>query len=178
MLEGVGGPKVLVVGASGERTVRSLFQSLIAALVAFAFLGGLLAPQADAARGWCKADPVIMVDGQLADVFVGSSLEMLLKATGPIKMEIIIPTASTGSVVLTDAGFLRGYSITFKHSSTLTKTKSHTQVKIRVYAPATTSTLPVTVTFAPRSLGSSLTDILLGTSVTGTSNQWVSLTTR
>jgi hypothetical protein len=60
----------------------------------------------------------------------------------------------------------------------LTKTKSHTQVKIRVYAPATTSTLPVTVTFAPRSLGSSLTDILFGTSVTGKSNQWVSLTTR
>jgi hypothetical protein len=158
--------------------MRKLFRSLIGALVALTFLSGLVAPHADAARGWCKADPVIMVDGQLADVFVGSSLDMLLKATGPIKMEIIIPSGSTGGVVLTDAGFLRGYSITFKHSSTLTKTKSHTQVKIRVYAPATTSTLPLTVTFAPRSLGSSLTGILLGTSVTGKSNQWVSLTTR
>jgi hypothetical protein len=93
-------------------------------------------------------------------------------------MEIIIPSGSTGRLVLTDAGFLRGYSITFKHSSTLTKTKFHTQVKIRVYAPASTSQLPVTVTFAPRSLGGSLTDILFGTSTTGTSNQWVSLTTR
>ena len=54
----------------------------------------------------------------------------------------------------------------------------HTQVKVRVYAPATSSQLPVTVTFAPRSLGSSLGEILLGKSNTGTSNQWVSLTTR
>jgi len=156
----------------------NLLRSMIGALVAFACLGGHLTPHAEAARGWCKADPVIMVDGQLADVFVGSSLEMLLKAKGPIKMEITIPSGSTGTVVLTDAGFLRGYSITFRHSSSLIKTKSHTQVKVRVYAPATTSNLPVTVTFAPRSLGSSLTDILFGKSVTGTSNQWVSLTTR
>jgi hypothetical protein len=119
-----------------------------------------------------------MVDGQLADVFVGSSVQMLLKSTGPIKMEIIIPSGSSGSVILTDAGFLRGYSITFKHSSALTKTKKHTQVKVRVYAPASTSSLPVTVTFAPRTLDSSLREILIGSSATGTANQWVSLTTR
>jgi len=158
--------------------MNSLFRSVIGTLVALACLGGLLAPEADAARGWCQADPVIIVDGQLADVFVGSSPDMLPKATGPIKMEITIPTGSTGKVVLTDLGFLRGYSITFKHSSSLTKTKSHTQVKVRVYAPAASSQLPVTVTFAPRSLGSSLGEILFGKSNTGTSNQWVSLTTR
>ena len=151
---------------------------LLAAVFGLVCLGGLTVPHADAARGWCQADPVVIIDGQLADVFVGSSAEMLLKATGPIRMEIIIPTGSTGSVVLTDLGFLRGYDIVFKHSSALTKTRSHTQVKIRVYAPARVSTLPVTVTFAPRNLNNSLSEILLGTSKTGTSNQWVSLTTR
>jgi hypothetical protein len=158
--------------------VTGIARVLLAAIFSLVCLGGLAAPRADAARGWCQADPVIMIDGQLADVFVGSSPEMLLKATGPIRMEITIPTGSKGSVVLTDLGFLRGYDIVFKHSSALTKTRTHTQVKIRVYAPATTSSLPVTVTFAPRSLNSSLTQVLLGTSTTGTSNQWVSLTTR
>src|SRR4026208_1337455 len=102
-------------------------------------VGASVAPPA---RVWGQADPVIIVDGQLAYVFVGSSPDMLLKATGPIKMEITIPTGSTGKVVLTDLGFLRGYSITFKHSSSLTKAKMHTQVKVRVYAPATSSQLP------------------------------------
>lgn len=151
---------------------------LLTVLIAVVFAGGVTASETDAARGWCRADPVILVDGQLADVFVGSSAEMLLKSTGPIKMEVIIPTGSKGYVVLTDLGFLRGYDIVFKHSSALTKTRSHTQVKIRVYAPARTSSLPVTVTFAPRSLNSSLKEILIGTSATGTANQWVSLKTR
>ena len=131
---------------------------------------------AEAARGWCKVDPVILVDGQLADVFVGITPDMLLKATGPIKMEILIPNGSKGYVVLTDVGFLRGYQITFKESSNLTKTRKQTQIQVRVFAPSKGS-LPVTVTFAPRSLGSSLTDILFGKSVDGKSNTWVTLKT-
>jgi hypothetical protein len=141
---------------------------------------GLLAPAqpASAGRGWCKADPVIMVDGQLADVFVGSSLDMLLKATGPIKVEILMPTGSKGAVVLTDLGFGHGYDIVFTQTSTLTRTATHTQVRVRVYAPATSSSLPVTVTFAPRTLSSSLTSILFGSSTDGVANSWVSLTTK
>jgi hypothetical protein len=158
--------------------MKHFARPFLAMLIALMALAGLTAPNVDAARGWCKADPVIIVDGQLADVFVGSSASMLLKATGPIKMVITIPTNSTGSVVLTDLGFLRGYDIVFKHSSKLTKTTRHTQIKVSVYAPASTSSLPVTVTFAPRSLNYSLTEILLGSSATGTANQWVSLTTR
>jgi hypothetical protein len=132
--------------------------------------------KADAARGWCKVDPVIMVDGQLADVFVGSTLEMLTSATGPIKIEIVMPSNSKGSVILMDAGFLRGYKITFVKSSSLKKTKTHTPLKINVYAPSKKS-LPVTVTFAPRRLNAKLTDILFGMSVDGLSNTWVSLST-
>ena len=155
-----------------------LARIMLTTLTALILAGGATFQSANAARGWCRMDPVIMVDGQLADVFVGSSLDMLLKASGPIKMEILIPTGSRGSVVLTDLGFGYGYNIAFKQTSTLKRTATHTQVKVRVYAPATSSTLPVTVTFAPRSLSSSLTSIVFGTSVNGLSNQWVSLTTK
>ena len=158
--------------------MNRIIRLFLTALTALVFAGGVTLSETDAARGWCQVDPVIVVDGQLADVFVGSSASMLLKATGPIKMVITIPSGSSGYVLLTDLGFLRGYDITFKQSKSLTRTSRHTQVKVSVYAPASTSSLPVTVTFAPRSLNSSLKDILFGTSVTGSANQWVSLTTK
>jgi hypothetical protein len=135
------------------------------------------ASHADAARGWCLADPVIIVDGQLADVFVSSDPAMLLRASGPIEMVITIPTGSKGAVILTDLGFLRGYKISFRQSSSLKKTTSHTQVKVSVYAPNTGTRLPVKVTFAPRTLSSGLKAILFGQSASGYSNSWVTLKT-
>ena len=156
----------------GTRT--RLLLSLFALLI---IVVGSGAPQAQAARGWCMADPLIMVDGQLADVFVASDPAMLLKASGPIQMVITIPTGSKGAVILTDLGFLRGYKISFAYSDKLVRTKTHTQVKVSVYAPNTGSKLPVKVTFAPRTLSSGLIAILFGQSATGYSNSWVSLTT-
>lgn len=158
--------------------MNRLLRSFMCALALCIFTGAMVAPGAGAARGWCRVDPVIVVDGQLADVYIGSTLPMLLQATGPISLEITIPTTSTGSVILNDLGFLHGYTIVWKHSSTLTRTRSHTQIKVRVYAPASSSTLPVTVTIAPRSLSSSLVAILVGTSIDGYANSWVALTTR
>ena len=151
-----------------------LICTLLAVLVLSLAFG---APQADAARGWCMADPLIMVDGQLADVFVSSDPAMLLKASGPIEMVITIPAGSKGSVILTDLGFLRGYKISFKQSSALQKTATHTQVKVSVYATNKGARLPVKVTFAPRTLSSGLKAILFGQSVSGYSNSWVTLKT-
>src|SRR4051794_20750710 len=114
---------------------------LLAVLTGTLLFTATRASEASAARGWCRTDPVIMVDGQLADVFIGSTLAMLTSATGPLQLEITIPTQATGSVVLTDLGFLKGYNIVFKHSSALTRTGNHTQLQLRVYAPATSSNL-------------------------------------
>jgi hypothetical protein len=148
--------------------------TLLAVLILSVTVG---ATRADAARGWCMVDPLIMVDGQMADVFVSSDPAMLLKASGPIDMVITIPTGSKGVVILTDLGFLKGYKISFKHSSALTKTKSHTQVRVSVYAPNKGARLPVKVTFAPRTLNSGPTAILFGKSASGYSNSWVTLKT-
>ena len=156
-----------------KHMTRSLF-SILAVLILSV---SIAAPHAEAARGWCLADPLIMVDGQLADVFVSSQVAMLLTASGPIQMVITIPKGSKGVVILTDLGFLRGYKITWAYSDKLVKTKKHTPVSVSVYAPNKGKTLPVTVTFAPRTLSSGLIKILFGTSVTGTSNSWVTLHT-
>lgn len=156
------------------RFSRRTFTTL-AAGAAGALIAGAGIESASAGRAWCRFDPVVMIDGQLADIFVGSTLTMLLKSSGPIKMEITIPQESKGWVVLTDLGFGRGYDIDFIKSSELRKSRRETEVIIDVYAPAKDSSLPVSVTFAPRSLGSSLTDILFGTSADGSANEWIRL---
>jgi hypothetical protein len=155
-----------------NRTIR-----LLLALAIFAGIAvGVQPSRTEAARGWCLADPVVMIDGQLADIFVSSQLAMLTSANGPIKMVITIPKGSRGIVVLTDLGFLRGYNISFQESTSLKKTKTHTPVVVSVYAPSKKS-LPVTVTFAPRSLSRGLIAVLFGMSASGTSNSWVKLST-
>lgn len=133
------------------------------------------APGASAGRAWCRVDPVVLIDGQLADIFLGSSTEMLLSATGPIKLRISIPEGSRGRVVLTDLGFGRGYDIAFSRTAALTRGDGRTPVIVEAYAPARADSLPVTVTFAPRTLDSSLADILFGMTAEGTANQWITL---
>ena len=71
-------------------------------------------------------NPLIKVDGHLADIFVSSDPAMLLKATGPIGMVITSHVGSKGIVTLTNLGFLKGYKIRFKQSSALRTTTSHT----------------------------------------------------
>ena len=144
--------------------------------VAIVLCAGVGLQSAGAARGWCLADPVIMVDGQLADVFVSSDVSMLLSARGPIQLAVEIPSGSSGSLVLTDLGFGHGYRVSFVESSDLVRDASHTQVRVSVYAPATKS-LPVQVTFAPRALNAGLRAILIGATAEGSSNTWIGLTT-
>ena len=130
---------------------------------------------ASAGRAWCRVDPVVLIDGQLADIFLGSSVEMLVKASGPIKLRISIPEGSRGRVVLTDLGFGRGYDIAFVKTSALTRGDGRTPVIVEAYAPARDGSLPVSVTFAPRTLDSSLADILFGMSAEGSANEWITL---
>ncbi|HEY7031338.1 MAG TPA: hypothetical protein VH482_08435 [Thermomicrobiales bacterium] len=161
---------------SDTYTTRKRFsRRTFAAMTAGFVLAGTGIRAASAGRSWCRVDPVVMIDGQLADVFVASDLKMLLTSTGPIKMTISIPEGSQGWVVLTDLGFAKGYDIDFVETSSLQRHGRRTPVTVDVYAPAKDGSLPVTVTFAPRTLGSSLGDILFGMSADGHANEWVTL---
>jgi hypothetical protein len=164
-----------IINAETEQSRQRISRRSFAAVAAGAMLAGAGVRVASAGRSWCRVDPVVLIDGQLADVFVASDLAMLLKSTGPIKMKISIPVGSKGWVVLTDLGFGKGYDISFVQTSTLVRSNGRTPCKVEVYAPAKDSSLPVTVNFAPRSLGSGLADILFGMSASGNANSWVTL---
>lgn len=143
---------------------------VVLTLVALTFI--VLAPSASAARAWCRTDPVVVLDGTLADVFVSGPLLAPLKVTGPTKLIITVPEGVKTQMILTDLGFLRGYDFKFKQSSDLQKTDAGIEVKIEVYVPSRDKNMPIKVEFAPRLLG-----ILWPDSVEGTANQWITLNT-
>jgi hypothetical protein len=141
---------------------------LIAALVVFAF--ALTVQSGGAVKGWCRTDPIVMINGQLADVFVSAPLTAALKVTGPTQVNITVPVGVNAKLVLADLGFGKGEVVTFTESSTLRKTVQGVEVIVAVYVPATDGAMPVRVEFAPRLVG-----LLAPTRAEGTANAWVSL---
>jgi hypothetical protein len=144
------------------------------AAVALATLGLLAAGSTvEAGKGWCRVDPVVVIDGQTADIFIGSDSSALTTTTGPIKIVVTVPSTSQATHVISDAGFGRGYDFRIAKSSTLESTATDTPVRIEVYVPATSSALPISVFFSPRIL-----TILTPASADGHANNWVRLNTR
>lgn len=161
-------------GSGWTRMSRRAFAAVLGGAGA-ALVGGL---PARAARRWCAVDPVVIIDGQAADIFLSSYVEMHLATTGPAEIVVMIPVGSTGTVVLSDTGFgLQGYDISFAHSPSLTRVGDHTPVVVAAKVPASDGSLPVRVTFAPRTTDSSVSDILFGMSADGLANHWVKLST-
>jgi hypothetical protein len=141
--------------------------------VAVATLGLLVtAPETQAGKGWCRVDPVVIIEGQIADVFVGSTLSALLTTTGPIEIVVTVPTGTRVQHVISDLGFGRGYDFSFAESDALVATDDGVPVEVDVYVPATRDELPISVYFAPRLLG-----LLSPASADGYANSWVSLST-
>ena len=152
--------------ASQVRTGRAP----VARVLALAILVLALTVQSTAAGvQWCRSDPVVVIDGQLADVFVSVPVLDLLKVNGPT--EIVVTTPVTVSVALATPGVGFGYGevVTFEESPSLEVTADGIEVRIKVRVPAR-SAIPVLVEFSPFLVG-----ILAPDSAEGSANEWISL---
>jgi hypothetical protein len=158
------------VSPGGRRLPVRARLLLVFTLVTLAFV--VMAPGTSAARAWCRTDPIVVIDGTLADVFVSGPLLAPLKVTGPTKMIVTVPEGVKAHMILHDLGFLRGYDSKFQYSSELQKTDKGTEIRVEVYVPARDSRMPIKVEFSPRLLG-----ILAPEGVEGTANQWITLET-
>ena len=150
-------------------------RAAIAPALLLAALALLLAvPGASAGRSWCKSDPVVMIDGHVADIWLSSYVEMDAAATGPAQVVVTVPTGVAAELLAVDNGFGgHGYDIGFAESSKLKATATSLQVQVQAYVPATDGSLPVKVQFIPRGTGP-----LKAASATGLANAWVMLKTR
>ena len=146
---------------------------LLCAIALVGLLGAPLAQDAAASKAWCRTDPLISVDGYLADVFVSGPLSALLTVTGPTEIVIAVPTGVDAWLVLADLGFGRGTNVSFQESDELTNTRSGVEIEVAVYVPSSDTEMPVRVEVAPRILG-----ILWPASAEGIANEWVVLRTR
>jgi hypothetical protein len=99
---------------------------------------------------------------------VSIPIEDVTQVTGPTQFIVTTPVGVNEAVLLTSPGFGYGETVTFQESNALKITSSGIQLRIAVFVPATDSTIPVLVEFAPRLIG-----ILAPTSATGTTNQWI-----
>lgn len=154
---------------SGRRWTRRL-GILLPVLLVFGMLSTIAAPSAFAARAWCKTDPIVLIDGELADILVSSSLLAPLKVTGPTQIVVTVPEGVSTLLVLADLGFGRGQVVTFQQSPELKVTDAGIQVQIAVFVPSRDNKLPVAVEFAPRLLG-----LLAPERAEGFANRWVYL---
>lgn len=124
-----------------------------------------------AARGWCKSDPLIAIDGGLADIFIAAPLKILLAVTGPTEFVVTLPEGVDGVLLLGGVGFGRGETLRFETSRKLARTPDGIEVKVAARVPARND-LPIAVEFAPRILG-----ILAPDTAEGETNRWVRLAT-
>ena len=149
-----------------------LMQLALALLPALVLALGV--QEVEARRGWCRVDPVVRIDGQLAHVWVASTVGMRQSATGPILVDITLPPGISGAEVpeASGAGFGFGIVVTVKESTALRATPAGVQVQVAVYAPADDDALPVQVVFKAVGRG----PLSSGTAV-GSAGDWVTLTT-
>jgi hypothetical protein len=158
-----------------RRTRRSALRML--GLAALALPAALRPHAADAIHGWCQNDPIVQIDGQTADIYLSSYLEMLELATGPTQIVVTVPPGIPTRLVATDPGFAHfGYDVRFEESNKLTNNERVVEVQIKVYAPALDAPegpLPLKVDFTPRGNGR-----LVPGSAEGRANKWVTLRTQ
>ena len=131
------------------RTRRNVLRSLALAGAAVVVGRG----DADAARVWCRTDPVFMIDGQVVDVWVASDVAMKTAAVGPTIIVMTVPPGMAAQCIAKDRGFGYGYSISIVPSGMLEKTATSTPITVSVTVPSKDDSLPVRVDQTPRSPG-------------------------
>jgi len=125
---------------------------------------------ASASVGWCRSDPVVIVNLTLADVFTSAQITDLKKVTGPTQIVIVTPIEVLATLATPGLGFGHGEFVTFQKSRSLKISSSGIQVIVKVFVPSTDSTMPIGIYFAPRIIG-----LLHPATAEGYANSWVVL---
>ncbi|CAA9562144.1 MAG: hypothetical protein AVDCRST_MAG87-1664 [uncultured Thermomicrobiales bacterium] len=141
--------------------------------LAFSVLTLVLAvPGTSAGVGWCRDDPVVVIDGQIADIFISAKFEDLAKVNGPTQIVVSIPVGVDVALAVAGPGFGHGEHISFAESESLKVTSEGIDVRIKVRVPARSDAMPIRVEFAPHVVG-----VLQPAADEGTANDWISLRT-
>jgi hypothetical protein len=125
------------VEARRRKTVnarRRFGQATLVALIALA----VMAMPAGAGKKWCRADPIVRIDGNEIQILVEVQEEHVGAVSGPISIEIGTPANVARELVSTDAGF-NGYGevVTFTNTPN-GNGKKGIPVKLKIKLPIDT----------------------------------------
>lgn len=151
---------------------RARRRSELCALALSVLMLALTAPGVGAGVGWCRDDPVVVIDGEVADIFVSVMFDDLTKVNGPTQIVVSTPVGVDMKLAIAAVGFGHGEDVRFAESKSLQVTSEGIEVRIKVHVPASVDAMPVRVEFAPRAVG-----VLNPATAEGTTNDWVSLRT-
>lgn len=126
---------------------------------------------AGAGAGWCRSDPIMLIQGNIVDIFVTGPLLAPLQVTGPNQIVVRTPPGIDSTLLLAGPGFGRGEKVTTETAHHLKVHDDEFEVEVRVYVPAR-SNIDIGVEFAPNILG-----ILAPDTAEGKANKWVTLRT-
>jgi hypothetical protein len=146
--------------------------AVVAAQAIAVLASSVAVPDAEAYRQWCRSDPVVVIDGAVADVFIAAPVEVLTEVTGPTQIVVTVPVEVDQTLAIPTSGFGQGEQVTFEASHRVQVTDGQIQVRIAVYVPASDDALPVQVEFSPRVVG-----LLSPATAEGTANTWIRLGT-
>jgi hypothetical protein len=136
---------------STRRTVVRLLGGGVLALA----LPAALRPQAgDAARGWCRTDPIFDIAGKTVHVSTSSDETAPTKVTGPTKVLLRLPEGVPAAFVWADDGFGRSYDVQIVPDSGLKLSPGKPiPIRVAVYVPAADGSLPVLAELVPQETG-------------------------
>ena len=116
---------------------RTLARRLGAGALALAAAPLLRGDGALASITWCRADPVLGVNGKTYHVYVSGPQELLTTSTGPIRLKVSVGGNVSVRLSDPDAGFGKGWSFAVSVTSGLaTLPGPYYELKARVYVPA------------------------------------------
>ena len=156
---------------TGLPRYRNTRRRSVYCVLAFSILAlALTVSSADANYRWCRTDPVVVIDGQLADIFVSAQFDDVKKVNGPTEIVISTPVGVDPELAIATAGFGYGEEVRFEEFKSLKVTQEGIEVRIKVRVPAVSDAMPIRVEFAPGGVG-----ILQPAAAEGNANEWISL---
>lgn len=118
--------------------MKRLIGSMTFALIALV----LFAPSAAAGREWCAKDPVVTLNGTAVQILVAVPAEYIAAVSGPIHVQIAVPSGVQTEVIYLDAGFNNhGESVRFRTTDAVVAADGSFDVRIRAHVPVNLLTL-------------------------------------
>ena len=120
-------------------------RQMLAALVCGLMAALVLAMPASAGVSWCRADPIVAIEGYRVQMWIGVPQEYVQHVNGPVSFKIDTPSNFSRRVVMTDAGF-NGHGETVQWGNTWGQVKLTVKVPMNQAAIGWGTQVPVELT--------------------------------